>query len=94
MLRRTRSETENLLLLIVDRWPVDLITKEDLLKALDGDCPRLAKMQSPMVFAPLVIQSSRTQRRVNLLGGMRSSHRCFGISRVGKCFFHEGSGDD
>lgn len=54
LLRRTRSETENLLLLIVDRWPVDLITKEDLLKALDGDCPSGAALRHAFDRAGIV----------------------------------------
>lgn len=54
LLRRTRSETENILLLIVDRWPVDLITKEDLLKALDGDCPSGAALRHAFDRAGIV----------------------------------------
>lgn len=54
MLRRTRSETENVLLLIVDRWPVDLISKEDLLKALDGDCPSGAALRHAFDRAAIV----------------------------------------
>lgn len=54
LLRRTRSETENILLLIVDRWPVDLITKEDLLKTLDGDCPSGAALRHAFDRAAIV----------------------------------------
>jgi hypothetical protein len=39
LLRRTRSETENVLLLMVENWPVDLFTKEDLYRTAEGDCP-------------------------------------------------------
>lgn len=54
LLQRTRSETENVLLLIVDRWPVDLITKGDLLTVLDGDCPSGAALRHAFDRAGIV----------------------------------------
>lgn len=45
LLRRTRSETENILLLMAEKWLADLFTKEDLLTALDGDCPSGAALR-------------------------------------------------
>lgn len=54
LLRRTRSETENILLLMVEKWPVDLMTKQDLLATLDGDCPSGAALRHAFDRAGIV----------------------------------------
>lgn len=45
LLRRTRSEAENILHLMVEKWPVDLISKDDLSLVLGGDCPSGAALR-------------------------------------------------
>ena len=54
LLRRTRSETENILLLMVEKWPVDLITKNDLLRVLEEDCPSGAALRHAFDRAGIV----------------------------------------